>query len=360
MASPTRSSPPTIGDAIGALTPHSSAAEQEHASLTLFGWLAGILDYWKRIVVVPLTLAALAGGISLLLTPRYSATALFYPESASSTGLPANLAGLAERFGFSLGGEARQSAVFYADLVHTRRILEALLTTEFKTTGQGTARLVEQLKIHEDSPAESIDRGVRLLRERITTSIDPRSGVGSVTVQMPGPQLAADVANKTIDLLNSYNRTTRQSQARERRQFAEARVHELEQRVAGVEDSMRRFYEQNVEWQTSPRLRFMQGRLQRALDLQESLLTSLQNELEAARIAEVNAAPVVSLVDPAVPPVRHSWPRRRLIVLGTWVIAFICIVTVLSLYQYRGWIVEGDPEGVAALRSKLPRAGSRA
>jgi uncharacterized protein involved in exopolysaccharide biosynthesis len=318
-----------------------------------------VLDHWKRVVFVPLTLAALAGGLSYLLTPRYSATAAFFPEAASTTGLPANLASLAQQFGFNVGGEARQSAVFYADLVHSRRVLQALLTTNFKTTGQSTATLLEQLRIKESSPDEAIDRGVRLLRDRITTSIDARSGVGTVTVQMPAPQLAADVANTTIDLLNSYNRTTRQSQARERRMFAEARVREVELRVRGLEDSMRVFYEQNVQWESSPRLRFMQGRLSRRMTLQEGLLTSLQNELEAARIAEVNAAPVISLVDPAVPPVRHSWPRRTLIVVATWLVSFLLIVVVVSLYEYREWLVAGDPEGAAALKRRLSVVGRR-
>src|SRR5690242_3118681 len=120
MAAPTRSSPPTIGDPLSPPAPRSAGTDARRITPTLFGWLAGILDYWKRIAILPICLAVIAGALSYLLTPRYSATAAFFPESASTTGLPANLANLAERFGFSMGGESRQSAVFYADLVHSR------------------------------------------------------------------------------------------------------------------------------------------------------------------------------------------------------------------------------------------------
>lgn len=324
-----------------------------HPTLTVFGWLAGVLAHLKLLIIVPLILTAGAAGISLLLPSRYSATARFYPETPSTTGLPANLASLADRFGFSVGGEPRQSTEFYGDLVRTRRVLERLLRTSFPREAGDSATLLRQLDVQAETEPRLFEKGVLLLRDRMEVSVDRRTGVGMIEVQLHEPALAADVANEAVDLMNWYNRTTRQSQARERRIFADERVRDVGRRLEILEDSLRRFYETNVQWENSPRLRFEESRLRRRVGVQEALLTSLLQELEAAKIAEVNEAPVVSLVDPAVPPTRRSWPRRRLVVAATWFVSFLALLAVVSLYHYRGYLLAGDPEGVAELRMKL-------
>jgi len=344
----------TERDAVTDTTPSPAPRRPRYPSLTVFGWLDGVLAHLKPLITIPLIMAAAAAGITFLLPPRYSATARFYPEAPSTTGLPANLAGLADRLGFSAGGEPRQSAEFYAALLQTRRLLDRLLLTRFaRKERSDSVKLLEQLGIPPESQARVLERGVGLLRDRMAVSIDRRTGVGTLVVQLGDRGLAADVANECIGLMNWYNRTTRQSQARERRQFTEERVRDLGQRLGILEDSLRRFYETNAQWEGSPRLRFEESRLSRRVRVQEGLFTSLQQELETARIAEVNEAPVVSLVDPAVAPLRRSWPRRRLIVATTWLVSLITVVSGVSLYHFREYLLAGDPEGVAALRRKL-------
>jgi uncharacterized protein involved in exopolysaccharide biosynthesis len=340
--------------AVTASVPSPQPGHTSGPSPTLFGWLAGVVAHLRLLIIAPVLLAGAAAGISLLLPARYTAIARFYPESPAATGLPAGLASLADRLGFAVGAEARQSTEFYSQLTHTRRVLERLLLTSFPAgEGSDSAPLLTQLGLEADREAERMENAVLLLRRRVSVDVDRRTGVGLVQVQLHAPDVSAAVANETVALMNWYNRTTRQSQARERRGFAEERVREVGQRLEVLEDSLRRFYEANVQWENSPRLRFEESRLRRRVGVQEGLLTLLQQELESARIAEVNEAPVVSLVDPAVAPTRRSWPQRRRIVAATWFLSLMVILVAVSLYHYRDYLLAGDPDGIAALRTKL-------
>jgi tyrosine-protein kinase Etk/Wzc len=53
-----------------------------------------------------------------------------------------------------------------------------------------------------------------------------------------------------------------------------------------------------------------------------ALLTLLSREYEAARLDEAKSAPVIQVVDYAVPPEKKSGPHRLLITLGFGVIGF--------------------------------------
>jgi tyrosine-protein kinase Etk/Wzc len=61
----------------------------------------------------------------------------------------------------------------------------------------------------------------------------------------------------------------------------------------------------------------------------DALFEVLAKKYEAARIDEAKEAPVIQVVDPAVPPERKSGPHRAVIsVLGAMVSAFAGIIFV--------------------------------
>jgi tyrosine-protein kinase Etk/Wzc len=74
---------------------------------------------------------------------------------------------------------------------------------------------------------------------------------------------------------------------------------------------------------TIPELQGDLVRLIRDQKVYEQLYLLLTAELEQARIRETMNTPTVQLLDPAVPPERHSRPRKGLLTLGAWLIAFL-------------------------------------
>ena len=66
----------------------------------------------------------------------------------------------------------------------------------------------------------------------------------------------------------------------------------------------------------------------------ETLFELLSKQYEAARIDEARLAPVIQVVDEAVPPDKKSWPPRLLFVLGAGALAAFA-VSLLVLRQNR-------------------------
>jgi uncharacterized protein involved in exopolysaccharide biosynthesis len=60
-----------------------------------------------------------------------------------------------------------------------------------------------------------------------------------------------------------------------------------------------------------------ESRLTRAVRTQEEIFLTLQRQRELTRVEERKDVPVLSVLDPAVPPAKRDWPKRSLLaVLG--------------------------------------------
>ena len=65
-------------------------------------------------------------------------------------------------------------------------------------------------------------------------------------------------------------------------------------------------------------------RLYREVDIQNTLFIYLTQQYEDAKIQEARNTPTIQLLDPAVPPIEKSSPKRTLMVIVMALITFIC------------------------------------
>jgi uncharacterized protein involved in exopolysaccharide biosynthesis len=293
--------------------------------------LATVLFRHRRLVVgLPIAVALVIAGISLLMPPSFTATTSFVPEASSTSRLPgglAGIAGIAGQLGLSVGGDASRSPRFYADVLKSRELLEHVLQSRYADPREGrsadSTRLLDILEIRGRDSSDRLSRGVRVLSNLVATSVDNQTGMVRLSVESRYPNLAAGTANRFIDLLNDFNAQKRQSQARERRKFVEQRIAAAEQELRAAEQEWRVFYERNRSWQQSPQLVSEEGRLRRQVDLRQEVYLTLKREYETARIEEVNDTPVITVIDPAVAPQVRSRPRRTVMVLFGFVLGAI-------------------------------------
>ena len=131
---------------------------------------------------------------------------------------------------------------------------------------------------------------------------------------MPSRELAAAVANRMVELLNRFNLERRQSQSREERRFSGDRLASAERELRAAEQTYLAFLERNRAYTESPVLTFEATRLSREVQVKQEVFLTLTKSYEQARIAEVRDTPVLTVIDPAVPPVMRTRPRR---ILGT-------------------------------------------
>jgi len=269
--------------------------------------------------------------VVLLLPPRYTATVTFVPEQRApsrgggAAGGGAGLVGLAGQLGIPLGMDPTQSPRFYAEVLTSRELLSRVLLTKFADPRHPAAGdsvpLLAILRVWggiwgAKSAADSLDRGVRKLARRVSARVDIQTYLVYLSVTTRYPDLSAAVATRFIEYLNEFNATKRESQARARRQFVEQRILDGARELHAAEDDLRRFHERNRAWQESPELSAEEGRLHMQVNILQEVYLTLRRDYEQARIEEVNDTPVITVVDPAVSPVRQSRWREVLVLLA--------------------------------------------
>ena len=290
-----------------------------------------LLKRWRLVVGLPVLAAILAAVVVLLLPPRYTATVTFVPEQrapsrgSGAAGGGAGLVGLAGQLGIPLGMDPTQSPRFYAEVLTSRELLSRVLLTRFADPGRPAAGdsvpLLAILRVRggiwgAKSAADSLDRGVRKLGRRVSARVDMQTYLVYLSVTTRYPDLSAAVATRFIEYLNEFNATKRESQARARRQFVEQRILDGERELHAAEDDLRRFHERNRAWQESPELSAEEGRLHMQVNILQEVYLTLRRDYEQARIEEVNDTPVLTVIDPAVAPVRQSRWREGVVLLA--------------------------------------------
>jgi len=291
-----------------------------------------LLRRWRLVAGLPLLAAILTAIVVLLLPPRYTATVTFVPEQRTPTrgggaggAAGGGLVGLAGQLGIPLGMDPTQSPRFYAEVLTSRELLARVLLTKFpdprRPAAGDSVPLLAILRVWggiwgAKSAADSLDRGVRKLRRRVSARVDIQTFLVYLSVTTRYPDLSAAVATRFIEYLNEFNATKRESQARARRQFVEQRIVDGERELHAAEDDLRRFHERNRAWQESPELSAEEGRVHMQVNILQEVYLTLRRDYEQARIEEVNDTPVITVVDPAVPPVRQSHWREVLVLLA--------------------------------------------
>jgi uncharacterized protein involved in exopolysaccharide biosynthesis len=288
--------------------------------LTFGVWLAGVISRWRLIVWVMAGTLVAAALAAVLLPPVYQARASFVTTGSTNSkmasalsGGTAGLQGIASQLGVSPGGDPSESPNFYVRLIESSELKRRLLRSRFQDprgkSPRDSATLLEILRPRSSDPRRRMELGIKMLGESISTDFDLKTNMVLLTVEARWSELAASIANRTIELVDGFNHEQRVSRARSKRMFVQSRLDSAKLELQSAEEKQRFFYDQNRQWRTSPQLVFEEGRLRRNVDVASDLFLTLQRQFETARLDEFNDAAEITVVDPAVPPWKAQWPR---------------------------------------------------
>jgi uncharacterized protein involved in exopolysaccharide biosynthesis len=298
-----------------------------------------LLRHRKLVVALPIVVAGLAVGHGLISDITYSVNASFMPQGRQAQ--VSQLGGIAAQFGINLpdvgGGESPQ---FYADLLHSTRLLGEAVDTRYKVdaadvadAGQLEGDLIELYQIEGETRRLRREAAIERLRRDVTVSTHEQTGVVRFSVAAPYPDLARQLTHRLIELVQSFNVNQRQSRAKAERDFLESRVEEAQKSLFAVEDSLERFLDNNRSYQSSPALRFDHDRLQRRVSLHQQVYTSLAQSLEQAKVQAVRNTPVVTVVEPPRTPPKPD--SRGLIVRGILGLFLGGMIAVFVVFGFR-------------------------
>lgn len=324
--------------------------------------VALMLHIWNGRVLILKTVGVfvvLGLFVALFGTVKYSSTVKLIPESTRGSSL-GSLGGLASQFGlgnFSAAAEAGSIPTeFYPEIIYSIPFLQALMAYETHIPEKGAkmslytyfteaqnASIVSVAKKYtiglpglllsairgssDEVIAGSGDEEkqivfltekerevIEMLRDNINFSINKNPGTINVTVSMPDPVLAADVANRVAQLLSEYVIDYRTDKVRNDLDFVLERHAESRERFEAAQERLARFRDASHGRLTAV-AQTEDQRLQSEYDLAFNVYNTLARQLEEARLKVQEETPVVKIIEPAVVPKEKSAPKRRMIMI---------------------------------------------
>lgn len=326
-----------------------------------------LLTSVRRHLVVSLRNAALVALavvlVSFAIPNQYTASTVVLPPGSDSDlsslmgGMPGTLA-----LSRALGIGAQTGTDLYVGVLRSGRVAGAL---------------VKRFELVKAYRAKDAEKATRRLADKSAISLT-NEGFVRVSVTDRDRQRAADLANAYVAELDGFLRENTNQGARQRREFLERRLGESRVALRAAEDAFRDYQvrhrlpavvgegdartegiadlvagrvSREVELGTlrsvlhgeSDRARQLQAeiaqmdrelvklppattelaRLYRSLKIEEKILLVLTEETERARLQELRNFPSVEVVDVAGPPLHKSHPRRALLGIAAFLLAYL-------------------------------------
>lgn len=321
-----------------------------------YGLLNLLLAHARLMIVAALGTAVLAVVLTVVLGREYTADSSFQPQAPESRA--GQLAGLAAQFGISVNGLGEGESVdFYAMLLTSREVLEEVATSRYRfaareagaDTLDGT--LLELYHIQGGTRAQQLRAVVRRLRQSVGINLDRNANVVFVTTTAPWPGLAEQVNRRLLDMVNEFNLEKRQFRARAQRQFIEKRLAQAKSELATAQTSMRRFLEENVRWQNTPRLALEHERLSQEQTMKERVYQSLADSYEQARVDEVRNTPVVTILDAPEGSAHHRTSLASRAIVG-FLLGAMAVILWIFLKEFAAHERRNSPEDYAEFRER--------
>jgi uncharacterized protein involved in exopolysaccharide biosynthesis len=273
---------------------------------------ASALNKHRRLIIaLPLTLAVVAMGLSLLRPRVYRARAAFIASepSSMSSSLGA-LSSVASQLGIPAlsavaASTATSSAQFYGELLTSSALLQAVVATRYDAGARNenggrpfVGTLVEYI---DPSGPTATDRELsameHLAKNLLDVAVDRPTGIVRFEVRTKNRLLSALVARRMLDLVNDFNVRRRQTQAGAERDFDARRTRAALDSLHAAEAALADFRAANIDFSKSPRLAARDAQLQRAVTMGQQVYTTITQRYELANIEAVRNTPVVTVLD---------------------------------------------------------------
>lgn len=165
------------------MTEHTSDLEQERQNLLVYIWR-------KRKILMIISGAAMVVSIvvSLLITPMFRSTAIVFPAATSTVS-------------FSEQRNAKAAAMDFGEEEQAEQLVQILQSSRIRD------KIVHQFDLmkHYDIDTTDANKNYKLMNEYASHIQFQRTRYGSIAIDVldEDPKLAADIANKIVDLIDT-------------------------------------------------------------------------------------------------------------------------------------------------------------
>jgi len=288
---------------------------------------------------------ALLGVVVALASPiEFVSTARIMPEMGSNSGdMFRRLASVAAFSGLDLSDTEGMDAVrpdLYPNVLQSTPFILYLLDQLVMTDdGQATTlnKLLDATSVNwwkkwfqssqqqaKPKPVNTIGKPLRLtqeqqnkaeeISERVSAKLDTRSGVITITANMPDAYVAASVAQLAMDYLTQYVTSYRTEKARQDLRFYEQQLTKARQRYQAAQFNVFRYNDQHRHLVIQAATMDKQ-RMEAELTIAQTVYTELARQFEQAKLKVQERTPVFKVLEPAQIPTQRVAPKRTILVL---------------------------------------------
>ena len=326
--------------------PRIATSNSEIDNISLSDILLTLAEQLKIIILVPFILIFLAFTyVQFIQEPLYvSRATILIPEQASDT--MGGLSGLASQFGVSIPTNSKadlSNPSFYPELLTSRNFAKNILSKEFYTARyKKKMPLINIITENEAGLDYSNDSLVTMalspLAEIVDFNKDRLSKFSTITITTFEPLFAKALAEEVLLELEELNRYYKNRAISEKISFIEDRISSVRYDLEGSETRLKEFNERNRQI-SSPALQLDLGRLTQEVDVQKSIYLTLKQQLELAKIEEIQEASIIQILDnPHVPMGPSNKNLKYSIVLA----GFLGIIIGVVIGFIRSYINNND------------------
>lgn len=155
---------------------------------------------------------------------------------------------------------------------------------------------------------------IEAFKDRFSVIADVKTGLITISTEMPDPNAAAELAEAGINLLQSHVINHKINKAQENLQFIRERYEEAKSKFEKAQQNLATFNDRNLNVVTA-RAQTEQQLLTNEYNLAFEVFKGLATQSEQAQIKVKEDTPVFTVVEPVKVPVEKSKPKRVLIIM---------------------------------------------
>ena len=285
--------------------------------------------------------------IKFIQTPKYQSKAtILLPEGKTSNF--GGLAGFASQFGMSMPNDKStdlSSPDLFPELLRSRTFAEKILGKSFFTLRSNKDLTLLEILIGSSSEAtmsksESITKAMISLKGMIDFKKNPSSNFYALTVTTFEPIFAKELAIVVLNELELLNSFYKMQIINEKIKFINQRINTVKSDLEDSEFKLKAFNEQNRQV-SSPALILQQDRLARNVEVQKEIFLTLKQQLELAKIEEIQGASIMQVLDSPNVPLS---PENKNLKLSIFVAAIFGLTSGIIIALIRGGVQQLNRE----------------
>lgn len=189
----------------------------------------------------------------------------------------------------------------------------------------------EGKKVNNFQLSQDESKLVEAINNRVNASVDQKTNVVTITVNMQDPLVSAILADTVVSRLQEYVTQYRTNKARKDLEYAETLNEEAKTEYYKAQQRYAEYLDSN-QGLALQRAQITRDRLENETSLAFNLYNQTAQQVQKAKAKVQETTPVYAIITPATVPVKASSPKKLMILVGFIFLAFVaCAAWILFI-----------------------------